>query len=231
MSVALFLKEFFRFVRDRGKSHKATSSPGGTEFLVFGIGNTGTTYANTRHNVGFMVVDRCLLQCRGLGKRDADHAVGHADIAAGDFSGKKVVFVKPTTFVNRCGAAFQSSMEVFGLTLGSCLVVVDDYSLPLGAMRLRAGGSAGGHNGLKSIIESVGSEFPRLRIGIGPLPQGISPVDFVLGAFTGEDKMVLAPALDRAVEGIAAFLNEGIEKAMTSFNRPPDKTVVKNCCP
>jgi PTH1 family peptidyl-tRNA hydrolase len=183
---------------------------------VFGIGNTGSAYANTRHNVGFMVVDRCLSRCRDT----REIAAGHADSAAGDFSGKKVAFVKPTTFVNRCGQAFKSSLEAFCVPLGSCLVIVDDYNLPLGTVRFRAGGSAGGHNGLKSIIENVGGEFPRLRIGVGPLPEGTSPVDFVLGKFTREDEKVLVPVLDKVVEGVSVFLNEGIEKAMTSFNGP-----------
>jgi peptidyl-tRNA hydrolase, PTH1 family len=214
--VALFFKEFFRFFRDRGKPQTATSAQFCAEYLVFGIGNTGSTYANTRHNVGFMVVDRCLSRCRVLRKSTADHA----DIAAGDFSGKKVAFVKPTTFVNRSGTAFKSSMAAFCLPLGSCLVVVDDYNLPLGTMRFRPQGSDGGHNGLKSIIEAAGTEFPRLRIGIGPLPQGVSPVDFVLGTFTREDEKVLSVVLDRVVDGIAVFLNEGIERAMTSFNGP-----------
>ena len=212
--MALFFKELFRFFRDRGKPQTATPAQFGAEYLVFGIGNTGSTYANTRHNVGFMVVDRCHSRCRDIRKS----ATGHADIAAGDFSGKKVAFVKPITFVNRCGRAFKSSVEAFGVPLGSCLVVVDDYNLSLGSMRFRSGGSDGGHNGLKSIIEAVGLEFPRLRIGIGPLPQGTSPVDFVLGTFTREDEQVLSPVLDRVVEGIAVFLNEGIEKAMMSFN-------------
>jgi PTH1 family peptidyl-tRNA hydrolase len=214
--VALFLKAFFGFFRGCGKPQTATSAQSGTEYFVFGIGNTGSAYAHTRHNVGFMVVDRCLSQCHGCGKNAADHA----DIAAGDFSGKKVAFVKPTTFVNRCGTAFKSSVAAIGLPLGSCLVVVDDYNLPLGTMRFRAGGSDGGHNGMKSIIEAVGTGFPRLRIGIGPLPQGVSAVDFVLGAFSREEEQVLSPVLDRVVEGIKVFMTGGIEKAMTSYNGP-----------
>ena len=214
--MALSLKEFFRFFRDHVKPQKATSSPGGAQFLLFGIGNTGPTYANTRHNVGFMVVDRCLSRCRDVLKS----AAGQADLFTGDFSGKKVAFVKPTTFVNRCGTAFKSSVEEFGLPLGSCLVVVDDYSLPFGTLRFRPRGSDGGHNGLKSIIGCVGNEFPRVRIGIGPLPQGAGPVDFVLGQFTREDEQVLFPVLDRVVEGISVFLNDGIEKAMSAFNGP-----------
>jgi peptidyl-tRNA hydrolase, PTH1 family len=214
--VALFFKDFFRFFRERGKPQTGAREPVGVERLVFGIGNTGSAYATTRHNVGFMVIDRCLSRCQNIRKNNDRHA----DVAVGDFSGKKVAFVKPTTFVNQCGTAFKSSVDVFGVSLGSCIVVVDDYNLSLGTIRFRPHGSDGGHNGLKSIIDSVGREFPRLRIGIGPLPQGASPVDFVLGAFTPEDEKVLMPVLDRVVEGVSVFLNDGIERAMSAFNGP-----------
>jgi peptidyl-tRNA hydrolase, PTH1 family len=210
--VALFFKDFFRFFRRRGE-------PLDAEYIVFGIGNTGSGYENTRHNVGFMVVDRCLARCRSLKKNKVDNA----EVAAGEFSGAKVAFVKPTTFVNRCGPAFKSSATALRVPLGSCMAVVDDYNLPLGSIRFRAGGSDGGHNGLKSIIESVGREFPRLRIGIGPLPKETRPVDFVLGVFSPEEVQALVPVIDKAVEGIAVFLKEGLEKAMMSFNGPPDK--------
>ena len=216
--MAQFFRELYRFFRWRGKPQSSAQAPSGVEYIVFGIGNVGRRYSRTRHNIGFRVVDRCLSHSRELTK-DLTAAAG-AYVVAGEFSGKKVAFVKPTTFVNQCGAAFQSGATAFGLPLGSCLVVVDDYNLPLGAMRFRAGGSDGGHNGLKSIIEAVGRDFPRLRIGIGPLPPGTNPVDFVLGSFSSEEETVLARVMDRAVDGIASALNNGIEKAMSVYNRP-----------
>lgn len=217
-----FLRELFRFFRKREMPRPAAKPvPFEAKFMLFGIGNAGVEYAHTRHNIGFMVVDRCLLLCQDLRKTAT---VAGAEIATGEFSGKKVAFVKPTTYVNRCGPAFEASAAAFGVPLGSCLVVVDDYNLPIGTVRFRAGGSDGGHNGLKSIFERVGRDFPRLRIGIGPMPAGAKAVDFVLGTFTGKDQEVLTPAIDKAVEGITAFLNDGIEKAMSVFNGPQGVT-------
>jgi PTH1 family peptidyl-tRNA hydrolase len=216
VAVAQFFSQVFRFFRKHEKPESA-QYPFGAEFLVFGIGNAGIKYAETRHNIGFMVVDRCISLGRSIRKNSAAYG---AEIATGELSGKKVVFVKPTTFVNQCGPALKSSMETFGVALGSCLVVVDDYNLPLGTMRFRAGGSDGGHNGLKSIVQAVGREFPRLRIGIGPVPEGLNQVDFVLGKFSTRDKAILAPVIDNAARGIEAFVIGGIEKTMSVFNRP-----------
>jgi PTH1 family peptidyl-tRNA hydrolase len=211
-----FLKHIFGFFLGRREPQAAGAVPFGAEYIIFGIGNEGNEYFNTRHNVGFMVVDRCLRQCDMV----RGNATGYGSVATGKVAGKNVAFIKPNTFVNRCGTAFKSSMEEFGVPLGSCLVVVDDYNLPLGTLRFRKEGSDGGHNGLKSIIDAVGTGFSRLRIGVGPLPKGINPVVFVLGAFTGEEEKVLSKVIDKAVEGVAEFLRVGIEKAMLGFNGP-----------
>jgi PTH1 family peptidyl-tRNA hydrolase len=216
--VAVF-KDIFSFFRRRcRRPQPSTLSPAllDTGYIVFGIGNTGSKYANTRHNVGFAVADQCLGRCEDVRRNTTESAA----IATGRFAGHNVAFVKPITFVNRCGTALKASFEELGVPLGSCLVIVDDYNLPLGTLRFRKEGSDGGHNGLKSIINAVGREFPRLRVGIGPLSKDMSPVDFVLGAFTREEGEILSPTIDKAVEGIAVFLNDGIDKAMSAFNGP-----------
>lgn len=191
---------------------------------MFGIGNEGREYENTRHNAGFAVVDKCLGKSTAVSRIERSYG----GVATGVLAEKKIAFVKPNTFVNRCGKALKSGIEEFGVPLGSCLVIVDDYNLPLGTMRFRREGSDGGHNGLKSIIDAVGPEFPRLRIGVGPLPQGANAVDFVLGAFSREEEKILSAVIGKAVDGIEVFLNQGIEKAMSLFNGQHDKTQVNN---
>lgn len=188
--------------------------PVNAEILVFGIGNPGDRYRDTRHNAGFMVVDhlsRFLSEACSM--REPRFTA-----AAGTLRGRKVALVKPSTFVNACGPAFAASTALFGVPPGSTLVIVDDYHLPLGTMRLRRGGSDGGHNGLASIIECCGGDFPRLRVGIGPLAAGASAVDFVLGKFDEREIPVLDDAVEAAAEAVRVFCAAGIEQAMNRFN-------------
>ena len=145
------------------KALVAQKQPPAAGLLVFGIGNPGFRFAKTRHNIGFMVIDRAAAMLKRTKKRHTADAA----LLFGMYEEKKVAFAKPMTFVNRCGASFAALQSALSLPLGSCLVIVDDYNLPLGAVRMRKGGSDGGHNGLASIIASVGEQFPRLRVGIG----------------------------------------------------------------
>jgi peptidyl-tRNA hydrolase, PTH1 family len=188
--------------------------PSSAGLLVFGIGNPGFRFANTRHNVGFRVIDR-LAGALGGKKR------GRTDGAAVSFApcaGKTVALVKPMTYVNRCGGAFRTLSETYALPLDSCLVVVDDYNLPLGTLRIRKAGSDGGHNGLASIIAAVGEGFPRLRVGIGPLPEGGDAVAFVLGKFTKEERRVVDGVIETAAEAVRVFCADGIDKTMSLYN-------------
>jgi peptidyl-tRNA hydrolase, PTH1 family len=189
--------------------------PASADVLIFGIGNPGQKYKGTRHNVGFMVLDRLAGSLTGAAGRNE----GLFEARTGGLGGKAVALVKPTTFVNRCGAAFKAGSALFKVPPASCLVIADDFHLPLGTIRLRRGGSDGGHNGLASIIESSGPDFPRLRVGIGPLVEGMNPVDFVLGEFTEPETPGLDAAVNNAAEAAAAFCAEGIEKAMNRYNR------------
>jgi len=186
------------------------------EYIVFGIGNVGSKYENTRHNIGFMVADHCLARVTQMQKS----TVPFAQCTVGLFAGKYVAFVKPTTFVNKSGDAVGAALKVFGLHCDRCLVVVDDYNIPLGTMRFRRGGSDGGHNGLKSIIGEVGQDFPRLRIGIGPRPRDTNTIDFVLGTFTEQEEKSVARMFGKAALGIEMFMSGAVEKATAVFNSP-----------
>jgi peptidyl-tRNA hydrolase, PTH1 family len=200
---------FSRFLRRPGE--RLPSSAG---LLVFGIGNPGLRFANTRHNVGFRVIDRLAWALGGKKRGRTDGAA----VASAPCSGKTVALVKPMTYVNRCGGAFRACAETYALPLGSCLVIVDDYNLPLGTVRIRKAGSDGGHNGLASIIAAVGEGFPRLRIGIGPLPAGRDTVAFVLGKFTKEERRIVDGVIETAAAAVRVFCADGIDKAMSLYN-------------
>ncbi len=191
--------------------------PPAVEYLIVGLGNPGEEYARTRHNVGFRCVG-LLAQRARLAFRDKR---AHARLAVGRVAGRPVVLARPFTFMNRSGAAVAGLAHWLGLPTERILVIYDDLDLPVGTIRLRPRGSAGGHRGMLSIIESLGSqEFPRLRIGIGrpPDPQ-MDPVDYVLQNLSREDEHTFAPILERAADAVECFLREGIEVAMDRYNR------------
>lgn len=187
--------------------------------LIIGLGNPGCKYAHNRHNVGFMTVDR-LAKRHGLA---FTRCKGKAKIAEGTVADRRVVLVKPQTFMNLSGESAAKLARFFKTLPEFVLVVYDDLDLPLAHLRLRSGGGAGGHKGLKSIIEQLGTKaFPRLRIGIGRPLHG-DPVDFVLQNFTGEDWIEMDATLDRAVAAVEYWLAHGIDSAMNVFNQPPKR--------
>jgi PTH1 family peptidyl-tRNA hydrolase len=152
------------------------------------------------------------------GKREA--SVCSSNVVTGSLTdGTRVLLAKPQTYVNRSGEALRGILDKTGVQLSSCLVVVDDFNLPLGKLRFRRGGSDGGHNGLKSIIENVGREFSRLRIGVGPLPEGMPPFDFVLGSFAPSESAEIQRTTESASTAIRDFAAGGIEAAMNRHNR------------
>ena len=183
--------------------------------VVLGIGNPGVEYAETRHNVGWIVVDRIVAQLRDVEK-------GHrcqAEVATGTLpGGGRIALAKPSTFVNRSGRAAKALLDHFDMDVSQCLVVVDDFNLALGRLRFRRQGSDGGHNGLRSIISSIGKGFPRLRVGIGPVPGGMSTIDFVLGSFVPEEKENKEEAIGRAAEAVGFYCTRGIDAAMSTYN-------------
>ncbi len=187
--------------------------------LVVGLGNPGREYAGTRHNVGFEVLDRLAkkLDCSFRNKAKFSAIVGELTLDAG-----KVVLAKPQTYMNRSGASVGALANWLKILPGEMLVLVDDADLPLGQIRLRLSGGSGGHNGLRSIIESLGGdeEFARLRIGIGRTgPVGEDITDHVLGKFSAAERSVAAGMIGEAVEAVECCLREGLTTAMNRFNR------------
>lgn len=186
--------------------------------LVVGLGNPGADYARHRHNVGFRVVD-ALARAHGLSfARDKD---ARAHVATGRIAGIRVVVAKPQTFMNLSGRAVGRLQRAHSVPAECLLVVYDDLDLPLGRLRLRPEGGSGGHKGMRSIQEVVGTQsFPRLRVGIDRPPGGVDPADYVLQPFAAADRPLLDAAIDRAVAAIACWLTEGVTVAMDRFNQP-----------
>jgi PTH1 family peptidyl-tRNA hydrolase len=189
--------------------------------LIVGLGNPGTRYEGTRHNAGFMAVDRLVAGQGGLFQKEPRWKAQVARLAP-----SKALVVKPETFMNLSGAAVAAIASFHRIAPPEILVIYDDVDLPLGRLRLRLSGSAGGHNGISSIAQSLGSsDFPRLRIGItseGSRPAGQDLADFVLGRFGDQDRPPLEDALERAVQAVTKALQLGMNAAMNQFNQAPD---------
>jgi len=184
-------------------------------FLLIGLGNPGREYANTRHNIGFLVIDR-LSERWGMRveKYKYKSLVGEY---RGD--GFKVILVKPQTFMNNSGMAASSFYRFYKPPLSQLLVIFDDLDLPFGTIRIRQSGGSSGQKGMKSIIAQLGSEdFPRMRVGIGHPPGKMDSVDFILNNFKAKDQEDLDFVLNRCTDAAVTFIGEGIEKAMTWYN-------------
>lgn len=183
--------------------------------LVVGLGNPGRRYRRTRHNVGWEVIDR-LARRLGISVEDDE---GWAVVGAGTVGRVRVLLAKPQTYVNLSGTAVEDLRRWHRVKTQDILVILDDLDLPLGRIRLREGGSHGGHNGLRTIIEALGtSAFPRLRVGIGRPPAGTDPADFVLTPFDAAERPVIDAAIDRAAEAIDAAIRDGVPAAMNRYN-------------
>jgi peptidyl-tRNA hydrolase, PTH1 family len=191
--------------------------------IVVGLGNPGSQYEKTRHNIGWMVLDRLADRAGWGGKgRTRDSSA----VAQGRYRGLDIVLVKPLTFMNESGLAVRKVLAREHAPMSELLVVCDDFSLPFGKLRFREGGSAGGHNGLKSIIGEMGNEqFSRLRIGIGE--PGSDAIDHVLSQFAKGEKARLSELLDAAADAVEAWARDGTNKAANHFNayelRPADE--------
>jgi peptidyl-tRNA hydrolase, PTH1 family len=186
--------------------------------VIVGLGNPGPEYAGTRHNVGFMVVD-LLSQRHRIPIKAARHG---ARVGEGLMGDEPVALVKPLTFMNLSGRAVAPLMNRHSLPPGDLIVIYDDADLPVGKIRLRARGSAGGHGGLKSIIGSLGSsEFPRVRIGIGRSSSG-DLVEHVLARFGPQEREPIGRAIERAADAVEFMLAQGTEAAMNRFNATSD---------
>jgi len=190
--------------------------------LIVGLGNLGAEYAKTRHNAGFLLVEKLAARW----KLDwTNERKFEARIARTAGTAKRALLCQPQTFMNLSGEAVGALTKFYQLPLQQLLVVVDDADLPFGEIRLRAGGSSGGHHGLESIEQHVSSrQFARLRIGIGRKDDVREITDFVLGRFGSAENALLEKVLDRASDQVECWLDNGIEKAMNQFNGVVDST-------
>jgi PTH1 family peptidyl-tRNA hydrolase len=183
--------------------------------LIVGLGNPGSEYAETRHNLGFKVIEALesalLIEVK---KRKFLARIGE-----GQYSDRRLILMKPWKYMNRSGDAVAAAVGFYKLDLSDLMVVTDDMALEVGRLRIRAGGSAGGHNGLADIIEKLGSnEFARCRVGIGPA-QVAGAVDYVLGRPQEQDKRLLNDAILRARDAVLCWVRFGIENTMNEFNK------------
>lgn len=193
-----------------------------TNWLIVGLGNPGASYERTRHNLGFMVVDLLAREAQTQVKREECRAlVGRAEI-----ENRRAELVKPQTFMNLSGESVSCLLRKPDRSVEKLIVISDDLALPFGSIRLRARGSAGGHNGLKSIIGSLGTnEFMRLRIGIQPDHPLTNTKNFVLENFAKAEIETVEKVLEKSADAVRSVISDGIEKAMARWNGgPEDKT-------
>ena len=182
--------------------------------LIVGLGNIGDAYRNTRHNIGFMILD-AFAEASNISFTTGRYG----DVAHGRIKNQQVVLLKPSTYMNLSGSAVRYWKEQEGIELENILILVDDIALPLGAIRIKGNGSDAGHNGLKHIAQMLGTQsYPRLRFGIGnDFPRGCQ-IDYVLGSFSPEEKKVLDERIPVAVDAVKEVILAGLGRAMCSFN-------------
>lgn len=185
-------------------------------WLIAGLGNPGEQYENTRHNVGFRVID----ELADRGDFPVQRLKFRALTNTAVIGGQGVLVMKPVTYMNLSGEAVGEAARFYKLPPDHVLVISDDVDLPLGRLRIRKGGSAGGHNGLKSIIQHLGTDqFPRLKVGVGGKPHpDYDMADWVLGKLQGEDKKIMDEAVRRAAQAVECLLSQGLDKAMNQYN-------------
>ena len=186
------------------------------DWLVVGLGNPGAKYEHTRHNMGFLTVD-LLAEQAGVKLNKVKFKSAYNILS---FAGCKCLVMKPQTYMNLSGESVGEAARFYKIPADHVVVISDDISLPVGKLRVRTGGSAGGHNGLKNIIQHLGTDqFPRIKVGVGaPGQAGYDVVDWVIGRPLGEDQKVLMEALDRAGDAAEVLISQGSDRAMNRFN-------------
>lgn len=184
------------------------------KFLIVGLGNTGSDYEHTRHNIGFDIADHLVLKNKGFFNPGR-----YADVSEFRLKGKQITVIKPTTFMNLSGKALRYWMQELNIPIENVLVLVDDLALPFGTIRLRGNGSDAGHNGLKNIQEILGNaNYPRLRFGIGnDFPKG-GQIHFVLGKWNEVESKQLTEFINKASDAVECYILQGLPKAMNLFN-------------
>ena len=206
-----FIKRLFR----KQETVEITEDIDMKKFLIVGLGNIGPEYVGTRHNIGFMIADKL-----AEGSGSTFESCRYGDMAKVRIKNCELMLLKPSTFMNMSGVAVRFWMNKEKMPLNQLLILVDDLALPFGTIRIRESGSEGGHNGLKSISEQLGTRnYARLRFGVGnEFAQG-RQIDYVLGQFSDEEKQLLPEKIDKAAEAVKAFCLSGAAFAMTHFNK------------
>jgi PTH1 family peptidyl-tRNA hydrolase len=186
-----------------------------SQFIIAGLGNPGREFRETRHNIGFMLVNR-LAERLGI---EFSRMESKSLVTKGDYRGFRLILAKPMTYMNLSGQAVSSLVRFYKVTLENLLVIYDDVDLPLGTLRLRPDGGAGGHKGMQSIIQQLGTpDFPRLRLGIGRPPGKRSAASYVLKDFSTDENEFLPVILDQGVDAALTFVTDGIDIAMNNYN-------------
>jgi len=184
-------------------------------FLLVGLGNPGREYKDSRHNFGFMLIDRLCVRLNARGMRMQSKAI----VISATHAERKLILAKPQTFMNLSGQSVQGLANFYKIPFPNLMVLSDDLDIPFGTIRIRASGGPGGQRGMASIIERLGSkDFPRLRLGIGRPPGRMDPADYVLQDFSRADLKALSEILDRASDAALTFVTEGLNPAMNKFN-------------
>ena len=182
-------------------------------YIIAGLGNPGKEYTSSRHNSGYMALEYLAEKLSvKLNKLKFNSVYGDTSI-----NGEKVMLVKPVTYMNRSGIAIMEIVKFYKIPTENLIVIYDDIDIPLGTLRIRPCGSAGTHNGMKSIVEGIGSEFPRIRIGIGKNEE-MDLADYVLQKFSLSEKDIVAPIIEKAAESAVEIIKNGIDSAMQKFN-------------
>jgi PTH1 family peptidyl-tRNA hydrolase len=194
------------------KSHSMTENP---PYVIVGLGNPGREYTQTRHNIGFMLVDRLTVRLNARGMKVQSKAI----VITAQHEGQKLILAKPQTFMNLSGQSVQGLVRFYKLPLDHVLIAHDDIDLPFCTLRMRPGGGAGGQKGIKSTIDQLGTnEFARLRLGIDRPPGRMDAAAYVLQEFSQKELMAVSETLDRAADAALTWMTAGLNAAMNKFN-------------
>ena len=186
-----------------------------TSFLLIGFGNPGREYKDTRHNIGFMLIDRVVVRLNARGMKLQAKAIVMSTL----YEERKIILAKPQTYMNLSGQSVQGLLHFYKIPIENLLIAHDDLDIPFGTIRIRPGGGPGGQRGMSDTIERLGTkEFPRLRLGIGRPPGRMDPKDYVLQDFSKDDIKFLPEVLDRAADAALEFVMKGLNAAMNKFN-------------
>lgn len=185
-------------------------------YIIIGLGNPTREYQGTRHNIGFDVITR-IAEDNNIALDFKKHK---ALCGKGYIEGKKVILAQPQTYMNLSGESVRDLVDFYKVTQQEIIIIYDDISLEVGQLRLRGSGSAGGHNGIKSILNHLGTqEFPRIKVGVGDKPKGWDLADYVLSRFTEDEKPTMQDAIKKSSEAVKSILADGLESAMNIYNR------------